>query len=113
MTLYAFISSGLRGAYMPDSCHMVQFKTRRELRQYIESEAQHMLDAYGHGGDKKTIQSICAYAWRNRKKAGLITWQFRSEERAQKQIDRSGFLLVMQRAGNISNLSNLNGSIEP
>jgi hypothetical protein len=68
MTLYAFISSGLRGCYMPDSAQMQQFKTRRELRQYVESEAQYMREAYGYGGDKKTIQSVCAYAWRSRKK---------------------------------------------
>jgi hypothetical protein len=68
---YFTISSGLRGAYIDDSPYVIQVKTRRELKQYIEAEAAEWKNAGYIGTNKKAIATIAAAAWRDRKKSQL------------------------------------------
>lgn len=60
---YFSISNGLRGCYMPDSVHVAAFKTRRDLKSHLESEA-----AYAAGNErppsKRKIAAFAALAWR-------------------------------------------------
>ena len=64
---YYHISTGLRGCYMPDNSYIIHVKTRRELKEYIESEANLYRDAGFIGANKRAIASIAATQWRDKK----------------------------------------------
>ncbi len=64
---YYNISTGLRGCYMPDNSYVVYVKTRRELKECIESEASAYRDAGFIGANKRAIAAIAATQWRDKK----------------------------------------------
>lgn len=66
---YFFISTGLRGCYMPDNGNHIKVKTRRELKTYLENEAYYLRDAGFVGASKKNITTLAAQTWRELKKA--------------------------------------------
>lgn len=68
---YFHVSSGLRGAYLADNAAVIRCNTRRELKDYIASEARNWADAGYIGANKKDIAHIAAIAWRNRNKIQL------------------------------------------
>ena len=64
---YFHISTGLRGCYMPDSSHCVHVKTRRALKEHLETELGYA--TYGDDSEaasKRDIDHIAARAWRSR-----------------------------------------------
>jgi len=64
---YYFISTGLRGAYCDGESYVVHAKTRRELKECIESEANAYRDAGYVGANKRAIANIAAAQWRDKK----------------------------------------------
>ncbi len=68
---YFVISQGLRGCYMPDSCQIIRVNTRRELKQYLESEAGYIRQNGYIGLNKRAIAWLAAECWRNRNRATL------------------------------------------
>ena len=58
------IMNGLRGAYMPDSHHVIRCATRRDLKSALEYEAETLRDAGAIGLSKRAIASLAARAWR-------------------------------------------------
>lgn len=72
MAVYYFsISTGLRGCYLPDSAYVVEVKTRRELKNALEWEADSIRDAGFIGCSKRAVAWLAAECWRNRGKATL------------------------------------------
>ena len=65
MAKYFTITNGLRGMYMPDGGYTLRAKTRRELKDALESEAQDLRDAGFIGASKRAVASLAAAAWRN------------------------------------------------
>ncbi len=61
---YFNISQGLRGCYMPDSAYESRFKSRRELKAALESEAYYIRDAGFLGLNKRAIASLANAAWK-------------------------------------------------
>lgn len=61
---YFSISQGLRGCYMPDSAYEIRVKTRRELKDVLESEAYSIRDAGFLGCNKKAIAWLANAAWK-------------------------------------------------
>ena len=53
---------------MPDSCYHVMVETRRELKDYLESEAYSIRDAEMVGCSKRAIARLAATAWREARK---------------------------------------------
>lgn len=68
MAKYFSISSGLRGAYLPDNCFVMKCTTRWQLKSAITYDANHMHEAYGFGGSKRDIATFVAQCWREAKK---------------------------------------------
>jgi hypothetical protein len=68
---YFAISAGLRGCYMPDSCQVIRVNTRRELKEYLESEAYHIRQCGYIGLSKRAIAWLAAVCWRNRNRPTL------------------------------------------
>ena len=68
---YFSISQGLRGCYMPDSSYILSVKTRKELKQALESEAYYIRDAGFIGCSRKAIAWLSAVCWKNRAKSTL------------------------------------------
>ncbi len=64
---YFHTSNGLRGCYMPDSASVIKCDTRRELRAFVEYEANDMIEAYGFGYSAKDRAAIVAHIWREAK----------------------------------------------
>ncbi len=60
---YFFISSGLRGCYLPDDSAAYAFRTRRELKAFLQYEADTMREAYGFGGAKREVATVAAWMW--------------------------------------------------
>jgi hypothetical protein len=56
---------------MPDSVSIIEVKTRKELKQALESEAYYIRDSGAIGMSKKAIAWLSAECWRNRSKATL------------------------------------------
>lgn len=65
---YFHISTGLRGAYMPDNAYVIRATTRRELKSAIESEARDYRDAGFVGANKRAIAWLANIAWKEAKK---------------------------------------------
>jgi hypothetical protein len=63
---YFKIMHGLRGCYLPDTCYVVQCKTRRALKGAIEYEAQHLADGGAVGLSARNIASFAARCWHDR-----------------------------------------------
>jgi hypothetical protein len=68
MAKYFTISNGLRGCYMPDNVTVICCETRRELKDAIAYDADHMREAHGFGGSKKAIATFAAACWREAQK---------------------------------------------
>lgn len=68
---YFTVSQGLRGCYMPDSCYIIQAKTRRELRAALEWEASYIREAFDAGCSKRAVSWLANAAWKARKRYGL------------------------------------------
>lgn len=66
MSHYFFISTGLRGAYMPDNGYVVKVDSRRELKKAIQWEFDTIKDA-GFIISHKEMVSTVADIWRNLK----------------------------------------------
>lgn len=67
MSKYFCISNGLRGCYMPDSCQHVRVDTRRELKEALEYEAEHLRESY-KGASVRNVSRLAADAWREAQK---------------------------------------------
>lgn len=65
---YFNISSGLRGAYMPDEIFVARFTSRRDLKQLVSNMARDMRDAYDFGGSQKDVARFVAACWREARK---------------------------------------------
>lgn len=63
---YFFLSTGLRGCYMPDSVYAIRVTTRRELKAMIADECRDLYDAGFVGTSKRAIAQFAAEAWRRR-----------------------------------------------
>ena len=61
---YFNISHGLRGCYMPDGAYVIAVKTRRELRDYMLSEARMLRSESTVGLTDRRIATVAADAWR-------------------------------------------------
>lgn len=68
MAKYFTISSGLRGCYLPDSLAIIRIDTRRELRGYIENEAENWRGGGAAGLSKAAISTFAAECWREAQK---------------------------------------------
>lgn len=64
---YFSISNGLRGCYMPDSAHVAAFKTRRDLKAHLESEAGYAAEPK-RPPSKRKIAAFAALVWREAQK---------------------------------------------
>lgn len=62
---YFVIMEGLRGCYMPDSCAYVAMKTRRELKSYLESQADMIAQAGYIGVGKRRVAQFAALCWKH------------------------------------------------
>jgi len=60
---YFNISSGLRGCYLPDNAGVYAFERRRELKAFLQTEADVLRDAYGYGGAKREVATAAAWLW--------------------------------------------------
>lgn len=61
---YFNISQGLRGCYLPDSAYEARFKSRRELKAALESEAYYIRDAGFVGLNRKAVARLANAAWK-------------------------------------------------
>lgn len=61
---YAIVTSGLRGCYMPDSLHVYAFDTRREVKSFLEEEAQQREGCVGLS--KAKLAWAAANFWKNK-----------------------------------------------
>jgi hypothetical protein len=68
MAKYFHYSQGLRGCYMPDSSSVLMCRTRRELRNALEWDAEHIRDAGNVGLSKKNIAAFAALLWKEAQK---------------------------------------------
>lgn len=75
MAHYFHISTGLRGAYMPDNAYCVKVASRKELKEYVESEAFYIQGA-GYVLSKKELTATVADIWRNLKAAKRSPYAF-------------------------------------
>lgn len=64
MSRYFSVSTGLRGAYLPDTAYVVEVDTRRSLKGVIRWEADSYADAGFVGASKKAVAWLAAEAWR-------------------------------------------------
>jgi hypothetical protein len=76
MAKYFHISSGLRGAYMPDTSYIAKCETRRELKSALEYEYTFQVDEGGYFGNRKDIARIAAEAWREAQKSNPTIYDF-------------------------------------
>ena len=67
MSNYFTIWHGLRGCYMPDSAYIIHATTRKNLKSVLEQEAYYIRDAGGVGLSKRSIASLAAAVWKDRK----------------------------------------------
>jgi hypothetical protein len=70
-TFYFWIAQGLRGCYMPDSSYVIACKTRRELKNALQWEADSIREAFDAGCSKSAIAWLANAAWKARKGHGL------------------------------------------
>ena len=82
---YFFISSGLRGCYMPDFSYCVKVTTRRELKDLLQIEADSINDAGFIGCSKRSIARLANNCWKNREDYTLM--DFVAPYRSKKQHD--------------------------
>ena len=68
MSKYFSVSTGLRGAYLPDNAYVIKADTRRGLKSFIASEADGYADAGFVGASKKAVAWLAAEAWREAQK---------------------------------------------
>lgn len=68
MSKYFSVSTGLRGAYLPDSAYVVKVGTRRELKDVVDFEASSYADAGFVGTSKRGVAWLAAEAWRQAQK---------------------------------------------
>ncbi len=64
MSKYFSISTGLRGAYLPDSAYVVKVDTRRELKSTVAFEADSYAEAGFVGASQRAVAWLAAEAWR-------------------------------------------------
>lgn len=65
---YFTIMAELRGCYADNaSAFTVKCDTRRELKEFLESEASDLRDAGAIGLSNRAVTSLAAESWRNRK----------------------------------------------
>ena len=65
MSKYFCVSQGLRGCYMPDSVSHIRVDSRRELKDYLESEASQIRDMENTiGCTKRHIAWLANAAWK-------------------------------------------------
>ncbi len=69
MAKYFSVSTGLRGAYLPDNAYVIKADTRRELKSVIASEADGYADAGFVGASKKAVAWLAAAGWKNAQQA--------------------------------------------
>lgn len=62
---YFNISSGLRGCYLPDNSGVYAFERRRDLKAFLQCEADMLREAYGYGGAKREVAWVAASLWRS------------------------------------------------
>jgi len=62
---YFHISSGLRGAYMPDNSFVIRVFTRKALKEFIQSEADEFRDAGYVGASKSAVARLTQDAWQS------------------------------------------------
>ena len=68
---YFHISQGLRGCYLPDNAYIVKVKTRRELKEALESEAYYIRDAGFIGCSRRAIAWLASATWKVKGKCTL------------------------------------------
>ncbi len=69
MAKYFSVSTGLRGAYLPDSAYVIKADTRRELKSTVAFEAEAYAECGFVGASKKAVAWLAAEAWREARKA--------------------------------------------
>lgn len=66
MAKYFHISTGLRGAYLPDNAYCVKVNSRRELKAIVLNEYRDIKEA-GYSINKAELTATVADIWRNTK----------------------------------------------
>lgn len=66
MSHYFFISTGLRGAYMPDNGYVVKVDSKKELKAIVQSEFDSIKDA-GYLINQKELVATVSDIWNNLK----------------------------------------------
>lgn len=100
MAKYFCVMHGLRGCYMPDSDPQhVMVKTRRELKEVIQGEADMLDSGETLGLGKRAIAAFVAECWREAHKAkpAYLPYCLPTKERGQSSYSYGIFCSVESR----------------
>lgn len=100
MAKYFHVNHGLRGCYMPDGDpQIIMARTRRELKEVIQGEADMLATESTLGLSKKAIASFVAECWREAQKAkpAYLPYCLPTKERGQSSYSYGIFCSVASR----------------
>lgn len=100
MAKYFHVKHGLRGCYMPDGePQVIMVKTRRELKEAIQGEADMLATENTLGLSKKAIASFVAECWREaqKEKSAYLPYCLAIKERGQSSYRYGIFCSVSSR----------------
>lgn len=110
MAKYFHISHGLRGCYMPDGePYVIMAKTRRNLKEAIQGEADMLNSGEPIGLSRKAIASFAAECWREAHKAkpAYLPYCLPTKEKGQSDYSYGIFCSVSNRANYLDYLKTI------